>query len=60
MKSLVYETPVPSVEYLAAHISLAAIKLSEMPGIIHSVIIRIWRRFKDCRAISGQIWEPYL
>ena len=37
MKSWVYETPVLSVEDFPARTSVAAIKLSEMPGIFHCI-----------------------
>ena len=41
IKSLAYETPIPSVEDLAAHISVPAIKLSEMPGAMAESFVAV-------------------
>ena len=56
----VYETPVPSIEDLTARISVFAKKLSEMPGIFHSVRNSMRRRYEAFWTNPGRKFEHLL
>ena len=57
MKSWVYEKHIPSIKDFAAHISVASIKLLEMPGIFHSVRNSMRRHCHACRTTSGRNFD---
>ena len=53
MKSWVYETPVPSIEDIAARISIAAMEIYEMSEIFHIARNSMRRRCQIYQIISG-------
>jgi hypothetical protein len=60
MKSLVYETPVESVEDLIARITAAAEYIQTMPDIFHTVNQNMLRRCSACNEVGGRHFEQLL
>ena len=60
MKSLLYQSPVDSIEGLAARIIVAADKISATPGIFERVRQSIIRRCKLCNTTLGRHFEQLL
>jgi hypothetical protein len=60
MKSLVYETPIPSREDLVARIVAAGAAIQDTPNIFENVRQSIIRRYNTCILVGGRTFEQFL
>ena len=60
MKSLVYQTPVDTVDHLLARVLGAAQEIPQTPGVIERVYQNMIRRYNVRNELSGRHIEPLL
>lgn len=60
MKSLVYETPVDTVEDLVARVLTAAQEIQQTQGVMERVYQNLIRRYTVCNEVHGRHIEPLL
>ena len=60
MKTLVYESPVDSIDDLAARVSVAAGEIASSPNVFHSVRESLVKRYEKCIEVNGAHFEQFL